>query len=112
MAVQPYRELHTLGNAPLVVLILCVTVANIQLLYIVCLFFSSRIPVAALCSRETVNGQEKDCWFHGKITREHAAYLVTSPGKPDGFFLVRESLRSQGSFVLTVFWEEQNVQRY
>ena len=58
------------------------------------------------------NGQEKDCWFHGKITREDAAHLVTGPGKLDGFFLVRESLRNHGSFVLTVFWEKQNVQHY
>ena len=105
-----------LGHVLLVILILCHYICYSSnypaFFYIVCLFFSSRIPVAASCSRETANGQEKDCWFLGKITRGHAAYLVTGPDKPDGFFLVRESLRSQGSFVLTVFWEEQNVQHY
>ena len=76
------------------------------------MFFSSSIPVVASCSRETADDQKKKCWFHGKITREHAAYLVTGPGKLDGFFLVRESSRVQGSFVLTVFWEKENVRHY
>ena len=54
---------------------------------------------------------EKDCWFHGRITRENAAHLVTGPGKPDGFFLVRESLRMPGSFVLTM-WAENTVHHF
>ena len=52
-----------------------------------------------------------DSWFHGRITRENAAHLVTSPGKPDGYFLVRESLRMPGSFVLTM-WADNTVHHF
>lgn len=58
-----------------------------------------------------MNTPEKDCWFHGRITRENAAHLVTGPGKPSGFFLVRESLRMPGSFVLTM-WAENTVHHF
>ena len=56
-------------------------------------------------------GGPADNWFHGKITRENAAHLVMSPGKPPGFFLVRESVRMPGSFVLTM-WAENNVHHF
>ena len=46
------------------------------------------------------------------MTREDAARLVTGSGKLDGFFLVRESLRNRGCFVLTVFWEKHQVVHY
>lgn len=53
-----------------------------------------------------------DAWFHGKITRENAAHLVTAlPGKLDGYFLVRESLRIPGSFVLTM-WADNTVHHF
>ena len=56
-----------------------------------------------------------DNWFHGKITRENAAHLVMSPDKPrdkhPGYFLVRESLRMTGSFVLTM-WADNNVHHF
>ena len=58
-----------------------------------------------------LGGNEKDCWFHGRITRENAAHLVTGHGKPNGYFLVRESLRMPGSFVLTM-WAEKTVHHF
>lgn len=58
-----------------------------------------------------MNTQEKDCWFHGRITRENAAHLVTGHGRPSGYFLVRESLRMPGSFVLTM-WAENTVHHF
>ena len=52
---------------------------------------------------------DPDRWFHGKITRENAAHLLsTGPGgRKDGLFLVRESLRMPGSFVLTLYARHQ-----
>lgn len=52
---------------------------------------------------------EPDRWFHGKITRENAAHLVTAgpDGRREGLFLVRESLRMPGSFVLTMWARDQ-----
>ena len=57
--------------------------------------------------------QEPDLWFHGKITRENAAHLVTTgpTGKREGLFLVRESLRLAGSFVLTM-WARAQVHHF
>ena len=57
------------------------------------------------------NKDSNDSWFHGKITRENAAHLVQSTGKPDGYFLVRESLRMPGSFVLTM-WADNTVHHF
>lgn len=56
---------------------------------------------------------DPDLWFHGKITRENAAHLVsTGPsGRRDGLFLVRESLRLPGSFVLTM-WARNQVHHF
>lgn len=56
-------------------------------------------------------GGSGDNWFHGKITRENAAHLVMSQGKPAGYFLVRESLRMPGSFVLTM-WADNNIHHF
>lgn len=59
------------------------------------------------------NAADPDVWFHGKITRENAAHLVTtgSTGKREGLFLVRESLRLPGSFVLTM-WARNQVHHF
>ena len=56
---------------------------------------------------------DPDIWFHGKITRENAAHLVsTGPsGRKEGLFLVRESLRLAGSFVLTM-WARNQVHHF
>ena len=56
---------------------------------------------------------EPDRWFHGKITRENAAHLLsTGPGgRREGLFLVRESLRMPGSFVLTL-WARSQVHHF
>lgn len=56
---------------------------------------------------------EPDRWFHGKITRENAAQLITSgpDGKREGLFLVRESMRMPGSFVLTM-WARNQVHHF
>ena len=56
---------------------------------------------------------EPDRWFHGKITRENAAHLVTTgpDGRREGLFLVRESLRMPGSFVLTM-WARNQVHHF
>ncbi len=56
---------------------------------------------------------EQDNWFHGKITRENAAHLVgTGPfARKEGLFLVRESLRLPGSFVLTM-WARNQVHHF
>lgn len=56
---------------------------------------------------------DTDVWFHGKITRENAAHLVsTGPqGRREGLFLVRESLRLAGSFVLTM-WARNQVHHF
>lgn len=56
---------------------------------------------------------EIDVWFHGKITRENAAHLVTTgpQGRREGLFLVRESLRLAGSFVLTM-WARNQVHHF
>ena len=52
---------------------------------------------------------EPDRWYHGKITRENAAHLLSTGagGKREGLFLVRESLRMPGSFVLTLYSRSQ-----
>ena len=55
--------------------------------------------------------RDNDNWFHGRITRENAAHLVMSPGSPAGYFLVRESLRMPGSFVLTM-WADNTVHHF
>lgn len=52
-----------------------------------------------------------DCWYHGKITRENAAHLVMDAGKPDGYFLVRDSSRLPASFVLTM-WADNTVHHF
>lgn len=56
---------------------------------------------------------DPDRWFHGKITRENAAHLVSSGvgGRREGLFLVRESLRMPGSFVLTM-WARNQVHHF
>ena len=56
---------------------------------------------------------EPDRWFHGKITRENAAHLVSigPGGKREGLFLVRESSRMAGSFVLTM-WARSQVHHF
>ena len=56
---------------------------------------------------------EPDRWFHGKITRENAAHLVSSgpSGRREGLFLVRESMRIPGSFVLTM-WARNQVHHF
>lgn len=56
---------------------------------------------------------DPDLWFHGKITRENAAHLVSTglAGRRDGLFLVRESLRLAGSFVLTM-WARNQVHHF
>jgi tyrosine-protein kinase len=56
---------------------------------------------------------DPDRWFHGKITRENAAHLLsTGPGgRRDGLFLIRESLRMPGSFVLTL-WARGQVHHF
>ncbi|XP_063223736.1 growth factor receptor-bound protein 14-like isoform X2 [Bacillus rossius redtenbacheri] len=40
-------------------------------------------------------------WFHGGMSRDHAAQLVGRHGTVDGVFLVRESRSNPGAFVLT-----------
>ncbi len=56
---------------------------------------------------------DPDVWFHGKITRENAAHLVSvGPiGRKEGLFLVRESLRLPGSYVLTM-WARNQVHHF
>ena len=56
---------------------------------------------------------EVDNWFHGKVTRENAAHLVTTgpQGRREGLFVVRESLRLAGSFVLTM-WARNQVHHF
>ena len=56
---------------------------------------------------------EPDRWFHGKITRENAAHLVSGgpESRREGLFLVRESLRVPGSFVLTM-WARNQVHHF
>lgn len=56
---------------------------------------------------------DPDRWFHGRITRENAAHLLsTGPGgRREGLFLVRESLRMPGSFVLTL-WARSQVHHF
>ena len=52
-------------------------------------------------------------WFHGRITRENAAHLLSNGpgGRREGLFLVRESLRMPGSFVLTL-WARNQVHHF
>lgn len=56
---------------------------------------------------------DPDRWFHGRITRENAARLLTTGlgGRREGLFLVRESLRMPGSFVLTL-WARGQVHHF
>ena len=56
---------------------------------------------------------DPDRWFHGRITRENAAHLLsTGPGgRREGLFLVRESVRMPGSFVLTL-WARNQVHHF
>ena len=56
---------------------------------------------------------DPDRWFHGRITRENAAHLLSSGpgGRREGLFLVRESLRMPGSFVLTM-WARSQVHHF
>lgn len=46
--------------------------------------------------------EQPDAWYHGRITRENAAHLVMAKTNPEGYFLVRESLRVPGNYVLTM----------
>ena len=50
-------------------------------------------------------------WYHGKISREAAQHVLTeSPGgRREGAFLVRESVRSPGNFVLSLFAQGQDL---
>lgn len=48
-------------------------------------------------------------WFHGKISREQAEYLLHP--KEDGLFLVRESTNFPGDYTLCVCFEGK-VQHY
>lgn len=56
---------------------------------------------------------EPSRWFHGKITRESAAQRLTSGpgGRREGLFLVRESLRIPGNYVLTM-WARSQVHHF
>lgn len=57
---------------------------------------------------------DPDRWFHGKITRENAAHLVSSSGpsgRREGLFVVRESTRVPGSYVLTM-WARGQVHHF
>lgn len=60
--------------------------------------------IGSSCSKKKPSpiNTQKDCWFHGRITREDAALLVSDSERPDGVFLVRESCSRPGTFVLTV----------
>jgi tyrosine-protein kinase len=66
-------------------------------------------------SRDAMMGSSRDAgdlWYHGRITRENAAHLVSShPSKLNGYFLVRESLRMPGSYVLTM-WADNTVHHF
>ena len=46
-------------------------------------------------------------WFHGPIARDEAARRISSMGKEDGIFLVRESTTYRGSYVLTMLSQGQ-----
>lgn len=50
-------------------------------------------------------------WFHGRLSRDQAFRLLIENGKHDGLFLVRESTNSPGSFVLSV-WNDQQAFHY
>ena len=56
---------------------------------------------------------DPDRWFHGRITRENSAHLLTTGpgGRREGLFLVRESLRTPGNFVLTM-WARGQVHHF
>ncbi|XP_023930446.1 tyrosine-protein kinase HTK16-like [Lingula anatina] len=41
-------------------------------------------------------------WFHGKMTRDTAEYILKKGGMVEGLFLVRESAKSPGDFVLSL----------
>ena len=50
-------------------------------------------------------------WFHSGLTREETHALFTKQGMVDGMFLVRESQRIPGAFVLS-FSHNQKVKHY
>ena len=54
----------------------------------------------------TQSFQDKS-WFHGPIARDEAARRISSMGKDDGIFLVRESTTYRGSYVLTMLSQGQ-----
>ena len=41
-------------------------------------------------------------WFHGKINRRAAEFIISKNGNSDGLFLIRDSNFSLGDYVLSV----------
>lgn len=50
-------------------------------------------------------------WFHGKISRDDAEYLLVQSKKTDGLFLIRESTNFPGDYTLCVCFQEK-VEHY
>ena len=50
-------------------------------------------------------------WYHGGISRDKSTQLLMKYGRRDGYFLVRDSSRSPGHFVL-VLWYEREVKHF
>ncbi|XP_019866382.2 tyrosine-protein kinase CSK-like isoform X2 [Aethina tumida] len=56
-------------------------------------------------------GSKATPWFHGKISRDDAEYLLVQSKKTDGLFLIRESTNFPGDYTLCVCFQEK-VEHY
>ncbi|XP_034945799.1 tyrosine-protein kinase Shark [Chelonus insularis] len=56
-----------------------------------------------------MNSENDVCWFHGKLSREGAEFLLNNGNNKDGTFLVRESSTSIGDYVLSVLYDQEVI---
>jgi len=52
---------------------------------------------------------DNEPWFHGSISRQEAEELLSQSGKPDGLFLVRESVSQVGSYALSMCFNNRII---
>ena len=52
--------------------------------------------------RSTPDGEPSENWYHGAIDRNRAKQILDDAGFSEGLFLVRQSMSSDGDYVLSV----------
>ena len=69
-----------------------------------CIPSTSTTPTARRCAPlcQFVNLSPLQPWFHGKINRRAAEFVISKNGNGDGLFLLRDSTFSDGDYVLSM----------